>query len=144
MLTLGRYKGQGLFIDDCYLHVADISPVARAVRLVVEGPASVAVSRSEDGMLAHERLQLAMDNGTPPKEKPFVVNRCVGEGLYVDMDMYIKVVEVSDNSGGLVRIAIDCPSDVAVTRSELGLAVHRRAQEIRDRGGVPTREDLQL
>jgi sRNA-binding carbon storage regulator CsrA len=72
------------------------------------------------------------------------LGRYKGQGLYIDLDIYVKVVDIVQQSNGevLVRLAIDVPPDVAVTRSELGILAHEHAQKVRDAGGVPRKEDI--
>lgn len=67
-----------------------------------------------------------------------------GQGVYIDMDIYVRVSDViiAGNGKVVVKLAVDAPPDVAVTRSELGRILHERAQDARDKGEIPTREDL--
>lgn len=156
-MTLSRYEGQGVYIDrDVYIKVISCSVGAagdKMVRLAIEAPTDVAVTLSERGIEEHERSQAMLNNGTPARRdgqvgKNGTLKLWLGQwqGIYVDLDIYVKVVDITVEPGksSVVKLSIEAPLEVAVTRSEMGILTHHRAQSLREKGRVPTREDLEL
>ncbi len=51
-----------------------------------------------------------------------VLSRAKGEGLVINGDIFVEVVEIS---GDKVRLGIKCPAEIPVHRREVWEAIHR-------------------
>jgi sRNA-binding carbon storage regulator CsrA len=69
----------------------------------------------------------------------------VREGLYIGHGIRVTIdrLQVRPDGSTSVKVAIEAPPNVAVTRETMGLATHMRAQGIRERERrAPTRAEL--
>lgn len=68
-----------------------------------------------------------------------IVSRRVGEGLYIYRGIRITVLEI-DAELGQVRLGIEAPQYIAISRDDIPYEQHMRWQRQRERSGAPTGE----
>lgn len=63
----------------------------------------------------------------------------VGEGIYIGRDMRVMVAEIRRD--GTIRLAIQAPDHVAISRTAFSYESHLKYQDKRERAGDPSHGD---
>jgi sRNA-binding carbon storage regulator CsrA len=133
MLLIGREVGQGVYIGHgVRVTVTAINPTWRA-ELSIEHGLGVAVSGPLVTAGDHVRLQVEAEAKDPGAELVQVTTMWIGRRASVLIGRGVRVIVVEVQTDGMVRVGIEAPKHIAVSRDDFTLADHRRFQAIRER-----------
>jgi sRNA-binding carbon storage regulator CsrA len=139
MLVIERSAGEGFYVGTAVrVTVVGIGeakrPHERIVRFYVEAPQRVLVSKEEMGFEGHLSRQAARERvaGRDPNyRETTTVDRTESLSFYVGRSVRVKVMEVVGAKDGhpvLVRIGIEAPQHIAISRDDFTFQEHLKYQ----------------